>query len=570
MDKKRQRMRFDFTDPELKKSSIFSKKKESFKSMSTKKKSSSLPKIKKGISFSFDIFKKNKQNKSNNTKLNKIKKTLPKNLSILKKPKQNNLDQIKQKNRDYEIKKVIKNKFSKKDENPEQKLREIFAKLEENRKRYEEEKQKRVLSEEKSNEFLKIFEDIQNKNNNIKEKKEIKTKTDNELQNTTFEDEIIKNFLKSKSKDKKSRLNVVKNIQNSVNNYKNFNIVAKVGEFFTVWFINILFTLASFGAYYPFAKQKIKEYLYNNITLNGSNFEYKLNTKYLLDTSIFLAITAISSFALYYLDMPLIYQIAPISLIIIATPWIIYKNIKSNIDAISYRNVSFRYIGNNLLSFYKLMAIYFGAIFAPTIALVSAGIYFYNNLAYALSAILAIVSILYFLLSFTFLSIKLYNRYQDLIINKTYFGVNRFYFDTSVNINSIFKKFLPFALIAVLMVGSLSFLVYTNFIGLFTIDTSIKYILITLVLFVGGSFFLGALQGYLQNFTLNNTTLKGYSIKSNIKPIKLGTIKFVNSILLIFSLGLAYPYTKLKELKYRLSHTLFECNDCDEFIEGSI
>ena len=610
-------MRVDFTDPEFKtKSTFFGKK----NSLLKKKSNNILPKNhsvkndieikrdrfqkllnkkskrdpKKGISFSLNIFKKDKKEQKS-SKINKLNTILKDKFA--KKNKESNFKEAPNKKaqeieeklsniflqlqnniktepkKKVEEKNVIKDKFAKDTQDTEKKLREIFSRLEENRRKYEEKKGAKRLTEEQSEQFLKIFEDIQKRNQNRLEddKTEIKKKSIDDS-SSIEEDEILKNFLnqKTKSSQKSSILKVSKSVKKGLNSYKSFTILAKTKEFFSVWLVNILFTLVSFGAYYPFAKQKIKEYLYNNTTLNGSNFEYKLNIKYLLDTSIFLAIISISSLALYYFNMPLMYQMAPILLAIVAMPWIIYKNIKSNIDALSYRNVYFKYVGKNLKSFYQLTLIYFGVIFAPTIALISASIYFYNNLAYALSAIFAIASIIYFLLSFTFLSIKLYNRYQDLIINKTYFGVNRFYFDTSVNSNPIFKKFLPIAIATTLIVGALSFLVYTNFIGQFTIDASIKYILIALVLFIGGNFFLGTLQGYLQNFTLNNTTLKGYSLKSNIKPIKLGAIKLVNSILQIFTLGLAYPYTKLKELKYRLSHTLFECDNYDEFIEGSI
>ena len=611
-------MRVDFTDPEFKtKSTLFGKK----NSISKKKTNNILPKNhsvkndieikkdrfqkllnkkskrepKKGIFFSLNIFKKDKkeQKSSKTNKLNNILKDkfakknkesnfkedpnkkaqeIEEKLSNIFSQLQNNIE-TKPKEK-VEEKNVIKDKFAKDTQDTEKKLREIFSRLEENRRKYEEKKGAKRLTEEQSEQFLKIFEDIQKRNQdkieNNKTEIEIKKKSIGNLDNN--EDEILKNFLnqKTKSSQESSRLKVSRSVKEGLNSYKSFSIFAKTKEFFSIWLVNILFTLASFGAYYPFAKQKIKEYLYNNTTLNGSNFEYKLNIKSLLDTSFFLATVTISSFTLYYFDISLIYQLAPLSLIVIAIPWIIYKNIKYNIDAISYRNVYFKYVGKNLKSFYKLTLIYFGVIFAPIIALISASIYFYNNLAYALFAIFVVVSIVYFILSFTILSIKLYSKYQDLIINKTYFGVNRFYFDTSVNTNQIFKQFLPVAIVTTLIIGIISSLIYTNFINLFTIDALIKYILIALIIFTGSSFFIGTLQGYLQNFTLNNTTLTGYRIKSNIKPLKFGLIKLVNSILLIFTFGLAYPYTKLKELKYRLSHTLFECDDCDEFIERSI
>ncbi len=607
-------MRFDFTDPEYKKKPAFFNKnrvstnskdnkvlpknhiakRDRFQELLNKKRKES----KKGVFFNLNLFKKERKEDSksknlssiikdkftktkkisnkedNNKKVKKIENELS-NIFTQKKDLSDNKVQSKERAKELqeqltnifaklesnikdksETKNIIKEKFSKNSENPEQKLKEIFARLEENRKKYEEKKRVKRLTKEQSDEFLKIFEDIQSKGKQTKDEEEIKK---------NFEDEVLESFIKQRSE-----LKVAKRVSNRLIDYKSFYFSAKIGDFFRVWFVNILLTIFTFGGAYPLAKQRIKEYLFNSTILDGSNFEYRLNIKSLIDTSVFIALMLFVSFGLYYLEMPLYYLLAPALLTAFASPWIAYKNLKSNIDALSYRNVYFKYVGKNLTQYYKLTTLYFGVIFMPTLILIGASIYFYNNLAYALSAILVTVATLYFVAIFIFLSSKLYNRYQDLIINRTYFGINRFYFDTSVNIDTLFKKFLPIALATTLVVAILSALIYTNFIGLFTIDTTLKYILIFIISFIGINFFLGTLQGYLQNFTLNNTTLKGYSIKSHLKPIKFGAIKFVNSILLIFTLGLAYPYTKIKELKYRLSHTQFECEDCNEFIESSI
>jgi uncharacterized membrane protein YjgN (DUF898 family) len=50
-----------------------------------------------------------------------------------------------------------------------------------------------------------------------------------------------------------------------------------------------------------------------------------------------------------------------------------------------------------------------------------------------------------------------------------------------------------------------------------------------------------------------------------MKPFKLGVIAATNALAIFFSLGLLYPWTQIRYLKYKLEHTSFACADYEQF-----
>ena len=75
----------------------------------------------------------------------------------------------------------------------------------------------------------------------------------------------------------------------------------------------------------------------------------------------------------------------------------------------------------------------------------------------------------------------------------------------------------------------------------------------------------GFSDGYFSNFVRNFTKLEQASLKGEIKPFKLGVIAATNILAIIFSLGLLYPWAKIRYLRYKLEHTSLACHDYEQF-----
>ncbi len=74
------------------------------------------------------------------------------------------------------------------------------------------------------------------------------------------------------------------------------------------------------------------------------------------------------------------------------------------------------------------------------------------------------------------------------------------------------------------------------------------------------------------NFIVNNITLDNIGkFESKISPIKFGFICLTNSLIVIFTLGIFYPYARVRYLRERVESISFicdiSCNNLDEFLE---
>jgi uncharacterized membrane protein YjgN (DUF898 family) len=84
------------------------------------------------------------------------------------------------------------------------------------------------------------------------------------------------------------------------------------------------------------------------------------------------------------------------------------------------------------------------------------------------------------------------------------------------------------------------------------------------------SFIKGVVDGSISNLIRNSVTLGTAKFKGEIDSIKLGFISLTNILILIFSLGLLYPYAKIRYLKEKIENTYFACENFDKFVSNNI
>jgi uncharacterized membrane protein YjgN (DUF898 family) len=347
--------------------------------------------------------------------------------------------------------------------------------------------------------------------------------------------------------------------------YLPFEFRGDAKEFFKIWIVNIFLSVITLGIYSAWAKVRTNRYIYRNTYLNGTNFEFNANPKRIL----YGRLIVFSFYALFLFSTDVINNPTLASMILILfllfLPWLIRQAISFRLKSASYRNIHFKYKGK-AKDFYKIAFFYLIVFLVP--------LFLFGMLIskYQKDSIIALIALLLIVVFYITAFPILYKNYKSIVINNSYYGKSQFNFNAQKKdaIKLFFK--IGLILIVILIIVS-SLLVAFGFIfkaigttksnilvqSLISIITAIFY-LATI------AFFKGLYDGYISNFIRNNTTLNKCKFKSDIKPFRLGFISFINILATLFTLGLAYPWAKMRYLKYKANHTYFKCCDYESFI----
>jgi uncharacterized membrane protein YjgN (DUF898 family) len=293
-----------------------------------------------------------------------------------------------------------------------------------------------------------------------------------------------------------------------------------------------MLTIVTFGIYSAWAKVRTNRYLYANTYLNHSSFEYHAEPiKILIGRLIVVALYGLFLISSQFSGN--FYIATPIFIIfILAIPLLFRQAIAFRLKNTSYRNIPFRYHAS-IFSFYKFFIIHF----------------FLN------------------MLTFGFAFPYTYARYKALIIDNASYGNGNFSFSGKASyLYSMFLKF--FAVMMILgMASSVIFGTMSEH-----EDQAINTILMIFIV-VGYIAFIivmvlmqGIVDAIISNWIRNHTMLKSANLKGEMSPIRLGVIVFTNMLLVVLTLGIYYPWAKVRYLKYVMEHTAINCQDYDQFI----
>lgn len=158
----------------------------------------------------------------------------------------------------------------------------------------------------------------------------------------------------------------------------------KTGEYFGIWIVNILFTILTLGIYSAWATVRNKRYFYQNTEIDGHRFKYLAEPMQILKGRII----AIVVFALYSLMLqfsPVLGALAAFTLMIF-TPYIVVSGMRFNARMTSYRNIRFNFVGKvgeaaKVFIGWPLLATITLFILYP-VALRKIDEFLYNNLSY--------------------------------------------------------------------------------------------------------------------------------------------------------------------------------------------
>lgn len=298
-------------------------------------------------------------------------------------------------------------------------------------------------------------------------------------------------------------------------------------EYFRIWIVNLLLTIVTLGIYSAWAKVRRMRYFYGNTILDGHGFEYHAKPVQILKGRL-IVFGAYVVFLAIIEAVPLL-AVLLIPLMIFGIPWIIMKARKFQMRVTSYRNLRFNFHGT-----------YGGAMSAFVgwyiVAALTAGILF---------------------------PLWLHKRVAYSLGNAAY-GKTMFRFVTPSG--RFFAFCYATAALSVLAYAALFYVLFqsgslspendpTVAPGSFLQALGVKGIVTLIVVAAAGMGIWGYYQARFANASFGGIEIGTARVISRQEAWPLAVIEITNLLGMICTLGLFYPWAKVRKTRYLLSRT---------------
>lgn len=279
-----------------------------------------------------------------------------------------------------------------------------------------------------------------------------------------------------------------------------FNFTGEGAEFFKIWIVNILLTIITLGIYSAWAKVRTNRYFYSNTRLEGASFEYLADPVKILKGRII----AVVFFVLYTLAQQLFPLLAPIlvAVLLLALPWMIANSLRFRMRNTAFRNIRFGFEGG-----------LWGA-------------------AKSYSLMFLLVPLTFGLI----IPYMLYVQSRYLVDNSRY-GVDQFSF--AVSPREYYRVYL-IAFGAVLAIAAFG-----------ALFAQAVPVLGGLVFIAGYALVITYVKVETINLMFDNSHLGDHGFASSLQLWPYFSLYFVNTVLIILTLGLFYPWAKVRIARYR-------------------
>ncbi|MFK7997389.1 MAG: YjgN family protein [Granulosicoccus sp.] len=334
-------------------------------------------------------------------------------------------------------------------------------------------------------------------------------------------------------------------------------------EYFRIWIVNIMLSVLTLFIYSAWAKVRNERYFAGNTFVDDSSFDYHATGKQILLGRV--VAVALLAVAVILGSLSPIAEVAIVLATVLAMPWVIWRSLKFNFRMKSYRNVRFEFSGSLTgayltLLVWPLLPLMIGAIVA------GAAFYFLG------SSQIAAISMGLALLATILMIPLVQQKVSHYALNGSQFGQSTFTGTPSATrYYSIYLKALglslliPFAIVSMLAVvfGLMGMQSPDGLTGLLAgaenMDTSlviVPVILMYVFFILGGMLVKSYVSVRIRHHLLSQTQLDGkVSFQSTMRVLPLMWLVLSNSLLLLVTLGLAMPWTKVRLARYEAEHT---------------
>jgi len=366
---------------------------------------------------------------------------------------------------------------------------------------------------------------------------------------------------------------------------KTLSFEGSTREYFKIWIVNVLLVIVTLGLYYPWAKVRNHRYFYANTTFDDRNFEYHATGKqlfigYLIAMGLFIA----------YMVMQNISPIGSLVLFgvfVIAFPWIIWRSLKFNLLMTSFSNVRFSFagkIGNAYLNYLLLPIAFFGVLYGvpilSAIVLTKVDIEF-TGLTRSLAVLGGFLVVVLAFYLFAYMK----KRNTCYAVNGFRYGQGEF--KTSVEVGGFAKILLKtmvigigvmVLLLIVISIGSAVTMGTAAFTSAFDnlenpeawMDRSVIVVIALLYIAMIAASFLIMAYSYARQrrYIFKNSRLDhNIAFNSTLGARTTAWVMVSNFVAILLSLGLAFPWAKVRMARLVLGHTFIDSDvEFDQYI----
>ena len=330
------------------------------------------------------------------------------------------------------------------------------------------------------------------------------------------------------------------------------------GEYFKIWIVNLLLTIATLGIYSAWAKVRKMQYFYRNTEIDGSVFDYHGKPLSILKGR--LIALALILFYNYSFDFSPVLGLIAALVFAAAWPWLVAQSLRFKLHNTSYRGLRFCFTGSARF-LYLLMGV-------PLVAALALGGLLGAGLEgveepdpWLLLPLLSVFGVLALLLPWFHFLFKRYQHRNSAYGN----AMGRFH----GHARSFYWIYLQAVLMVVLAAGGMG-IVFVILAGggqgasLWAISVAIAAALA----FYGAVFgFVAFIQARLQNYVWNNSLLGLLGFDSSIWARRTIFIAATNLLLIAVTFGFYTPFAAVRMYKYRVeSVAVLSTGDLDGYV----
>lgn len=353
-----------------------------------------------------------------------------------------------------------------------------------------------------------------------------------------------------------------------------FRFTGSGGEYFGIWIVNVLLSIVTLYIYSAWAKVRTRRYFLGNTVLDGSGFDYHATGLQILIGRI-VAVLILIGVTVASAINPIVSGVMTV-LFLLVLPWALWRSTRFNARMTSYRNVRFTFEGSlGRMYLYTLVLPFLPLILGFGIAALigtSAG-----EAGAGMAAGVGALGVLCFYL----LSPWVHSRLASYLYNNYAYGTAPFAARLSTRrFYGIYLKTFLFSLAALALFAAIGGIVAVvsgldfKTIGSWadsdeppSLPDGAGAIIFWLALAAYASFFL---IGYLivayfrsrvRNHVIGSTVIDGkVQLISEFGARSLWSLTITNALLLIVTLGLALPWTKVRKARYQANHSAVQAD----------
>ncbi|MRS15378.1 DUF898 family protein [Enterobacteriaceae bacterium RIT691] len=346
----------------------------------------------------------------------------------------------------------------------------------------------------------------------------------------------------------------------------------KVGRFFIIFLVNLLLTIVTLGIYLPWALVKIRRYIYENMELNGVRFRYNA-TGGALFLSLFLLMFFFIFATVICSSVNPAFSSFPVIVLIVLSPLMAVKGLRYQAMMTTLNNVRFGFHCRTGQAMWVMLGLPVALGVASIIFL-----YLFNIILGQPSDLTTLIAHMVLMAVAGLLLIGAvngicYGKWMQLLGKNARFGTQPF--DITVSLKRCLKVgvlsmliLLPF----IVVIGKIIAPLYEQFafavafgmmdaqsqqtlVAQYLSEITMSYLLYFVGAILAATFAMTALRNmFINGLTLGNTL----HFRSSITFIAMLQQIVVLALVSMVTMGLAYPWAKIRFIRYLANHTLVE------------